>query len=120
MPGSTGTSSRIFGIRSTASGAGAGSRQRLAPGADAVLATRATGPACVGFRAKSWSCVEALQIVPRRRGDSDLERAPPHHADKAEAPAGELSKQQKPVTTGERHKTSDHRQGQASYRGRTA
>ena len=66
--------------------------QRLVPGADASwrpegLIRRA------GLRRDDLKCREALEIVPRRDGNADLERAPPHHADKAECPARSLGDQ---------------------------
>ena len=66
VPGSTGTSSRIFGIRSTASGAGAGSPSALRH----ALTRRGDHERLVrraGLQGHEPERVEAVQIVPRRR-----------------------------------------------------
>ena len=87
--GRTGTSSRIFGILSTASGEGAGFAQRLTPDADAML-----GPEGLvrraGVRRENAECREALQIVLGPGGNPNVEHPPPPQPEKAESPAGAL------------------------------
>jgi hypothetical protein len=50
------------------------------------------------MRRDNAECREALEILPRRDGTPDVERAPPDEADKAECPARSLGEQEKPAT----------------------
>ena len=88
-------------LRDSKHGEGFRSRveERLPPGVHALGRPQGL-VGCGRSKGEVLELRETLEIVARRSGLAHLECAPAHHAREAETPARELSKEQKPVTTG--------------------
>ena len=115
MPGSTGTSSRIFGIRSTASGAGPGSRDTLSQaltrtgdhGDRSGVAGCAASTWSASKRSKSWRVRVAIPI------SDETQTASPARPTTQLTPSASVRSQRRAVDT------ADQSQRHLSCRSRT-